>query len=48
MDQFAELFMVSPLMLVALFFIAMLAGFIDALAGGGGFLTVPALVAAGY
>jgi len=30
-----------------LFFVAMLAGFIDALAGGGGLLTVPALLAAG-
>ena len=47
MDQFIELFMVSPLLLAGLFFIAMLAGFIDALAGGGGLLTVPALLAAG-
>ncbi|KAG1715819.1 hypothetical protein ID866_1337 [Astraeus odoratus] len=39
--------MVSPLLLVVLFFVAMLAGFIDALAGGGGLLTVPALLAAG-
>lgn len=42
-----EWFVVSPLMLVALFFVALLAGFIDALAGGGGLLTVPALLAAG-
>lgn len=47
MDNFVELFMVSPLLLVVLFFVAMLAGFIDALAGGGGLLTVPALLAAG-
>lgn len=39
--------MVSPLVLVVLFFVAMLAGFIDSLAGGGGLLTVPALLAAG-
>ncbi|KEA50080.1 MULTISPECIES: sulfite exporter TauE/SafE family protein [Mangrovibacter] len=42
-----EWFMVSPLVLVVLFFVAMLAGFIDSLAGGGGLLTVPALLAAG-
>ncbi len=47
MDNFVDLFMVSPLLLVVLFFVAMLAGFIDALAGGGGLLTVPALLAAG-
>ena len=47
MDSFSTLFMVEPLMLVALFFIAILAGFIDSLAGGGGLLTVPALMAAG-
>ncbi|WP_036831874.1 TSUP family transporter, partial [Photobacterium sanctipauli] len=34
-------------MMAALFFVASLAGFIDALAGGGGMLTVPALLAAG-
>lgn len=45
MDSF---FMVSPLVLVVLFFVAMLAGFIDALAGGGGLLTVPALMAVGF
>jgi uncharacterized membrane protein YfcA len=39
--------MVSPLLLVVLFVVATLAGFIDALAGGGGLLTVPALLAAG-
>jgi len=42
-----EWFLVSPMMLAALFFIAMLAGFIDSLAGGGGLLTVPALLAVG-
>lgn len=47
MDDFSTLFMVSPLMLAALFFIALLAGFIDSLAGGGGLLTIPALMAAG-
>ncbi len=39
--------MVSPLVLATLFLVALLAGFIDALAGGGGLLTVPALMAAG-
>ena len=39
--------MVSPLLLGVLFFVAMLAGFIDSLAGGGGLLTIPALMAAG-
>ena len=47
MDSFVDLFMVSPTVLVALFFVAILAGFIDSLAGGGGLLTVPALMAAG-
>ncbi len=47
MDSFIELFSVSPLVLVVLFFVAILAGFIDSLAGGGGLLTVPALMAAG-
>lgn len=47
MDHFASLFMVSPLLLGVLFFVAMLAGFIDSLAGGGGLLTIPALMAAG-
>ncbi|MCX3880106.1 TSUP family transporter, partial [Stenotrophomonas maltophilia] len=47
MDSFIELFAVSPLVLVVLFFVAILAGFIDSLAGGGGLLTVPALIAAG-
>lgn len=47
MDNFLNLFMVSPLLLIVLFFVAMLAGFIDSLAGGGGLLTIPALMAAG-
>lgn len=42
MDNFLNLFMVSPLLLIVLFFVAMLAGFIDSLAGGGGLLTIPA------
>ncbi|OAN18212.1 hypothetical protein A3K86_04765 [Photobacterium jeanii] len=33
--------------ITALFFVAMLAGFIDAIAGGGGLLTLPALLSAG-
>ncbi len=33
--------------LFALFFVAMVAGFIDAIAGGGGMLTVPALLSVG-
>lgn len=40
-------FVVSPLLVGLLFFIAMLAGFIDSIAGGGGLLTVPSLLAAG-
>ena len=40
-------FMVSPTLVVVLFFVAVLAAFIDSLAGGGGLLTVPALLAAG-
>jgi len=47
MENFSDLFLVSPLLLAVLFFVALLAGFIDALAGGGGLLTVPALLAAG-
>ena len=35
------------LTLVALFGVALIAGFIDAIAGGGGLLTVPALLATG-
>nr|WP_318384049.1 sulfite exporter TauE/SafE family protein [uncultured Enterobacter sp.] len=47
MDSFIDFFMVSPLVLIVLFFVALLAGFIDSLAGGGGLLTIPALLAAG-
>ena len=46
METFNSLFMVSPLLLGVLFFVAMLAGFIDSIAGGGGLLTIPALMAA--
>ncbi len=38
---------VSPWLLGVLFLVALLAGFIDSIAGGGGLLTVPALLAAG-
>ncbi len=41
-------FFVSPSATVLLFFIAMLAAFIDSIAGGGGLLTLPALLAAGF
>ncbi len=41
MDSFIELFAVSPLVLVVLFFVAILAGFIDSLAGGGGVIDCP-------
>lgn len=34
-------------LLITLFFVALIAGFIDAIAGGGGLLTVPALLSAG-
>ena len=40
-------FAVDPLVLVALMMVAFLAGFIDAVAGGGGLLTLPALLTAG-
>lgn len=46
METFNSLFMVSPLLL-EFSFVAMLAGFIDSIAGGGGLLTIPALMAAG-
>lgn len=42
-----EWLMVSPTMVGILFVVAVVAGFIDSLAGGGGLLTVPALLAAG-
>lgn len=40
-------FVISPLLVGLLFFVAMLAGFIDSIAGGGGLLTVPALLSVG-
>ncbi|WP_034948098.1 sulfite exporter TauE/SafE family protein [Erwinia oleae] len=40
-------FVVSPLLVGMLFFVAVLAAFIDSIAGGGGLLTVPALLAVG-
>lgn len=40
-------FVVSPLLAGILFCVAVLAAFIDSIAGGGGLLTVPALLAAG-
>lgn len=39
--------MLEPLLLLALMGVGLLAGFIDAIAGGGGMITVPALLAAG-
>ena len=39
--------MLDPLILLALMAVGMLAGFVDAIAGGGGMITVPALLAAG-
>ena len=42
-----DLFVVSPLVIGVLFVVAMLAAFIDSIAGGGGLLTVPSLLAAG-
>jgi uncharacterized membrane protein YfcA len=37
----------SPLVIFGLFLVALLAGLVDAIAGGGGLLTVPALLATG-
>ena len=39
--------MLDPLILLALLGVGLLAGFVDAIAGGGGMLTVPALLSAG-
>jgi uncharacterized membrane protein YfcA len=39
--------MLDPLILLALMCVGMLAGFIDAIAGGGGMLSLPALLSAG-
>lgn len=41
-------FVIGPEMLGVLFAVALLAGFIDSIAGGGGLLTVPALLAVGF
>ncbi len=46
METFNSLFMVSRCCW-EFSFVAMLAGFIDLIAGGGGLLTIPALMAAG-
>jgi len=46
-ERHMDLFVVSPLVLGVLFFVAILAAFIDSIAGGGGLLTVPSLLAAG-
>ncbi len=40
-------FLLEPSLLAALCLVAFFAGFIDAIAGGGGLLTVPALLTAG-
>ncbi|WP_269747036.1 TSUP family transporter [Elstera litoralis] len=37
----------APTVLLALFFLAMLAGFVDSIAGGGGLLVIPVLFAVG-
>ena len=42
-----EWFLVSPGTVALLFLVAVAAAFIDSIAGGGGLLTVPALLAAG-
>ncbi|ODT83113.1 MAG: hypothetical protein ABS76_04075 [Pelagibacterium sp. SCN 64-44] len=39
--------MLDPLLLLALSAVGLLAGFVDAIAGGGGMITVPALLSAG-
>jgi uncharacterized membrane protein YfcA len=39
--------MLDPLILLALMAVGMFAGFVDAIAGGGGMITVPALLSAG-
>ena len=41
-------FMLSWELLLLLFGIAMLAGFVDTLAGGGGMITVPVLLLSGF
>ncbi|MBM1031518.1 hypothetical protein JQN42_24690, partial [Escherichia coli] len=47
MEMFNSLVMVSPLLLGVVFVVAMLAGLLDSIAGGGGLLTIPELMAAG-
>ncbi|MEC5343625.1 sulfite exporter TauE/SafE family protein [Brenneria populi] len=42
-----DMFVIGPEMLGVLFFVAILAGFIDSIAGGGGLLCVPTLLAVG-
>ncbi|OON39103.1 hypothetical protein BTJ39_15815 [Izhakiella australiensis] len=42
-----EWFIVGPALLAGLFAVAVLAGFIDSIAGGGGLITIPALLSAG-
>ena len=39
--------MLDPLILLALAAVGMLAGFVDAIAGGGGMITIPAMLIAG-
>ncbi len=47
MIEFAGVAPISPGMLVLLFSVALLAGFVDAVAGGGGLIALPALLYAG-
>ncbi len=47
MAGFTSWFVVSPELLMLLFLVSILAAFIDSLAGGGGLLTIPALLACG-
>jgi len=48
MDAFISLFHVSPLTLAVLMSVSFVAAIIDAIAGGGGLLNVPALMLAGF
>ncbi len=47
MEMLEALFGLSPMVVGALVLVALLAGFIDSIAGGGGLLTVPAALIAG-
>ncbi|WP_395827761.1 TSUP family transporter [Elstera sp.] len=47
MLEFLTLDGLAPTVLIALFFLAMLAGFVDSIAGGGGLLVIPVLFAVG-